>query len=259
MAPGRPGGRDPEGAGGAHRDRPGRRRRRRHGLRHAGRRAERQHRPQRGAGRRLARDRSGHHGRSPVRLVPAGRPLRGPGGHRRRLRRGRGRRGRGHDPRADGRLDRRRQVRLPVRPARRRPLRADGRARPAGHLRRDDRREVGHHEGRDGRLRGAQPVLRRPGPRRGSLRAGDPARARRRGRADDDRRGHPGVDRREAGLAQAVLQGGRPGHRGQQLADHRRRGGDAHHERGEGGRPRADRRGRASWSSPSQPTIRGSC
>ena len=194
MASGRPGRRDPQGADRAHGDRPRGRRRRRHGLRHAGRRAERQHRPQRGAGRRLARDRAGHHRRSPVRLVPAGRPLRGPGRHRRRLRRGRGRRGRGHDPRADGRVDRRRQVRLPVRSPGRRPLRADGRAGAAGHLRRDDRREVGHQPGGDGRLRGAQPVLRRPGPRRGSLRAGDPAGAGRRGHVDDDGRGHPGVD-----------------------------------------------------------------
>ncbi len=47
---------------------------------------------------------------------PSRRPLRRPGRHRRRLRRGRRRRGRGHEPRADGRLDRRRQVGFPFGP-----------------------------------------------------------------------------------------------------------------------------------------------
>ncbi len=51
-----------------------------------------EHRPQRRAGRRLARDGARHDRRPPVRLQPAGGPLRGPGCDRRRLRRGRGRR-----------------------------------------------------------------------------------------------------------------------------------------------------------------------
>ena len=55
-----------------------------------------------------------------------------------------------------------------------------------------------------------------------------------------DRRGHPtGLDRRDAGQAQARLQGGRQGHGRELLADHRRRLGRAHHERGEGERARA--------------------
>ena len=57
----------------AHRHRPGHRRRRDHGLRHAGRRAGGQRRPQRRARRRLARARARHHHRPPVRLA-ASRP-----------------------------------------------------------------------------------------------------------------------------------------------------------------------------------------
>ena len=66
-----------------------------------------QHRPQRRARRRLARVGARHHHRPPVRLVAAGGPLRRPGRHGRRLRHRRRRRRRGHEPRADGRLDRR--------------------------------------------------------------------------------------------------------------------------------------------------------
>jgi acetyl-CoA acyltransferase len=57
---------------GAQRPRPGPGRRRDHGLRHAGLRAVAQHRPQRRAGRRLARVGARHHHRPPVRLLPAG-------------------------------------------------------------------------------------------------------------------------------------------------------------------------------------------
>ena len=57
-----------------------------------------------------------HHGRPSVRLVAAGRALRRPGRDGRRVRRRDRRRRREHDPRADGRVGRRRQVRLPVRP-----------------------------------------------------------------------------------------------------------------------------------------------
>ena len=56
----------------------------------------------------------------------------------------------------------------------------------------------------------------------------------------DRRRGHPpGLERRGPGQAQARLQGGRQGHGGQLLADHRRGLGRADHERGEGQRARA--------------------
>ena len=83
--------------------------------------------------------------RPPVRLVAAGRALRGAGRDGRRVRRrDRGRR-REHDPRADGRVGRRRQVRLPVRPDDDGPL---PEPRAAGHLGRADRREVGHHAAR---------------------------------------------------------------------------------------------------------------
>ena len=51
------------------------------------------------------------------------------------------------------------------------------------------------------------------------------------------RRGHPArLQRRDAGQAEARLQGGRQGHGGELVADHRRRLGRAHHERGEGER-----------------------
>ncbi len=73
----------PDGAHGAHRGRPGRRRRRRVRLRRHDRPAGRRHRPHLLAGGRAARARAGHHRRPPVRLVAAGRPLRGPGGDER--------------------------------------------------------------------------------------------------------------------------------------------------------------------------------
>ena len=69
----------------------GRRRHRRRG--HPGRRPVDEHRPQRAAGRRLPRERAGHHRRPAVRKQPAGNQFRRPGRARRRLRR-RDRRGR---------------------------------------------------------------------------------------------------------------------------------------------------------------------
>ena len=88
---------------------------------------------------------------------------------------------RGDDPRADGRVDGRRQVRLPVRAQGRGPLRRPGRPRAAGHLGRADRREVEHLPRGPGRLR--RPAASSSPPRataRGPLRARDPAGARRR-------------------------------------------------------------------------------
>ncbi len=178
--------------------------------------------------------------RPPVRLVAAVGPLRRPGRDRRRLRHRGGRRCRGHDPSADGRVDRRRQVRRPVRPPDGGARYADaGRPGAAGHLGRADRREVGAVTGGARRVRAALTAVRGAGPRRGPLRERDPAGTRRRGRADHHRRGHPRVVAGEAGQPQAVVQGGRQGDGGQQLADHRRCGRAAHHERGEGGRPRS--------------------
>ena len=167
-----------------------------------------------------------HDDRPPVRFVAAGRALRGAGRDGRRVRRrDRGRR-REHDPRADGRVGRRRQVRLPVRPDDDGPL---PQPRAAGHLGRADRREVGHLP------RGQRRVL---GRSRTSARRRPPKRAASTGRScrstittDDgdetmtQRRGHPArlVDR-EARQAQARVQARRRGHRRQLVADHRRRG-----------------------------------
>ena len=128
-----------QGARRAQRPRPRARRGRDHGLRDAGRRPGHQHRSQRRPRRRVPRDGRRHDDRPPVRVVPAGRALRGAGRDRRRLRRrDRGRR-REHDPRADGRVGHPGQL----------PVRADDdaavpRPRPAGHQRRVDLREVGH-------------------------------------------------------------------------------------------------------------------
>ena len=94
---------------------PGPGRRRHHRLRHAGSRAVAERRSQRRVGRRLARVGAGDHHRPSVRFVPAGHPLRRPGGHGRRLRRGRGQRGGEHDPHPDG-LVGGAGPRLPVRP-----------------------------------------------------------------------------------------------------------------------------------------------
>ena len=171
---------------------PAHRRRRHHGMRHAGRRAVAQHRPQRRARRRLARVGAGHHGRPSVRVEPAGDALRRAGRDRRRLRRRRRRRRRGDDPHADGCVDRQGHG-LPVPAVDARPVRRV-RSAAAGHRRRDDRRRVRHHPRRPRRVRRREPAPRRAGHRRRPLRERDRARARRdrrQDRDDDRRRGHP--------------------------------------------------------------------
>ncbi len=177
LAPGRPGRRDPHGARRAQQPRPRARRRRDHGLRDAGRRPGTQRRAQRGARRGLARVGPGDHRRPPVRVVPAGVPLRGAGRHGRRLRRRRRRRRRGHEPGAHGRLDLQ-ERRLPVR-RRSRALLRRGAARRAsrhdrpGHVRRDHRQRVGPQPRGPRRLRGALAVAGGAGRRRGPLRQRD--------------------------------------------------------------------------------------
>ena len=161
LAPRRPRRRDAEGAGRAHRHRPGDRRRRRDGLRDAGRRAGGQRRPQRRARRRLARDVPGttvdrqcgssqqaaHFaaqgviagaydvvvaaGVEVMTRVPMGASM------------------------ADGKFG------FPFGPTVGRPLRRPGRARAAGHLRRADRRQVGHHPRGPRRVRRALAAVRR--------------------------------------------------------------------------------------------------
>ena len=150
-------------------------RRRDHGLRHAGRRAGHQHRPQRRARGRLPRDDGRHDHRPPVRFVAAGRALRRAGRDGRRVRRrDRGRR-REHDPRADGRVGRRRQVRLPVRSDDDGPL---PEPRSAGHLGRAHLREVGHQpRGRTTRSRSSRTCA-RPGPPKRAASTGRSCRSR---------------------------------------------------------------------------------
>ena len=142
----RPGLRNAPGAGRAQQARPGPGGRRDHGLRHAGLRAVAQHRPQRGAGRGLARVGAGDDDRPPVRVVAAGPALRRPGRDGRGLRHRRGGGRREHDPHADGLLGRQ-GLRLPVRPAHDGALPRRGGPQPPagpGHRGRDDRRPVGH-------------------------------------------------------------------------------------------------------------------
>ena len=86
----------------AHRHRPGDHRRRRLGMRVAGGRPVEQHRPLRGAGRRLARTHPGHDDQPGLRFEPAGARLRGAGGDVRSAGRRRRRRRRGDEPGAAG-------------------------------------------------------------------------------------------------------------------------------------------------------------
>ena len=102
LAPDRPARLHPQRPRRPHRRRPGPGRRRRRRLRHPGRRAGQQRHPQRVGRRRPAVARARHHGRPPVRLVPAGRALRRPGRDRRGLRPRHRLRRRVDDPRADG-------------------------------------------------------------------------------------------------------------------------------------------------------------
>ena len=255
-----------QGPGRAQRPRPRPGRRRDHGLRHAGRRAVPQRGPQRRPGRRLSRVGARHHHRPPVRLLPAGPPLRGPGRHRRCLRRGHRRRRRGHDPHPDGLVGRARpglSLRTPDDAALRRARRP---GRP-GRGSRAHRRAVGHLPRGPRRVRGAVAPACRPGHRRGALRArdhpggGQGRRPGRHRRAHHHRRGHPPrLLGRGAGQPQAGLPPGeRQGHRGQLLADHRRRLGRADHERGEGDVPRASPPGPASTASRWPAATRSPC
>ena len=162
-----------------------------------------------------------------------------------------------HDARADGRVRRRRQVRLPVRSD------DDGslpQPRAAGHLGRADLREVGHLPRRQRRVLGRVAPAGGAGARRGPLRPRDPAghRARRVGRRGRDAgRGHPArlVDG-DARQAQARVQARRCGHRRELVADHRRRGRGADHERGEGERSSASSPAPASTRSRSRASTR---
>ena len=209
----------------------------------------------------LPRVGAGHDRRPPVRVVAAGDPLRRPGRDRRGLRRRDRRRDRVDDPGADGRVAGQGRVRHAVRDGMverygdaELPSRLQG-SRPPGHLGRDHLRAVGPLPRAARRVRAAQPAVRRPGQRRGPLRQRDRARpqdpARPGDRRDDrqrrdgeHRRGHPGHVARGAGQPQAGIQGRRTGHRGQLVADHRRLGRPADHDRGEGERPRAHPRAR---------------
>ena len=216
------------------------------GLRHPGRRAGLEHRPQRRAHGGLAGLGLRHDGRPPVRLVDADelqRRRRGLVGSARPRHLGRRR---DDVARPDGL-----EPRLDVR-SRHRPLRH----RDAGHLGRGDREAV------EALARGARSVLlrvaraRRARARRGPLRQGDhPDRRRRAGRrrrrrdgdADADalrgRRGDSRDDAREDGAAAARVHPGRRRHRGQLVADRRRLGRRADRVRAEGvgARPRAAR------------------
>ena len=149
----------------AQRPRPRARRGRDHGLRHAGRRAGHQRRPQRRARGRLPRDRR------------SARPIDRQCGSSQQAAHfaAQGVIAGAYDvviaagvenmtPRADGRVGRRRQVRLPVRPE------DDGalpEPRAAGHLGRADRREVGHLAARTTtRSRSSRTSARRARPKR---------------------------------------------------------------------------------------------
>ena len=138
-------------------------------LRRHRRRPGRRHRPHLLAGRRAARARARHHRRPPVRLGPAGRPLRRPGGDGRRERRRRRRRRAadvddpdqlGHDPRRPTSAS---TTRSPASPG---WVKRYG----AGEVsqftqRRDDRREVGLLPRRHGGLRGRVATSGPSGPR----------------------------------------------------------------------------------------------
>jgi len=210
----------------------------------------------------MARVGARHHGRPPVRLEPASGALCRTRRDRRGVRRCHRQRCRSDDPRADGRVDRRRQVRIPDGPARAGALQGRGRPREPGHLGGVDQREVEDFSRRPRPFRLALATQRgarnqgRPLPERN--RAG----ARRRGRDDGDRRRHPRDVARETRVAQAVVQAGgrrRPCHRRQLVADHRRVGGAAHHERGERRRNWDSSPAPASSASRSRPRTRATC
>ena len=140
---------------------------------HAGGRAGPQHRPKRRPRRGVPRVGPLDHHRPPVRVLPAGAALRGPGRHGGRLRRRDRRRDRAHDAHAHGVVGGARP-RVPLRPQDDGALRRARRARVAGHLGRDDRRPVGASRQDLDAFGARSQQARRPGHRRGPLRAGDP-------------------------------------------------------------------------------------
>ena len=168
------------------RRRPGRRRRRDHGLLRHDRLAGRRRRPHRVAGRRAARARARRDDRPAVRLVPAGGALRRPGRHVRHPGPRRRRRRAEHvgDPDLVGDDGRRSSSASPRRSRSRRAGRAV--RRPGGLAvprRRDDRREVGLIRERHGGVR----LSRATGARsRRSTRAASTARSRRSGTSPCD-------------------------------------------------------------------------
>ena len=216
------------------------------GLRHPGRRAGLEHRPERRAHGGLAGLGLRHDGRPAVRLLDADELQRRGCGVVRPARPRHLRRRRDDVARPDGL-----EPRLDVR-SRHRPLRH----RDAGHLGRGDR------EGVEALARGARSVLLRVAcargarARRGALREGDHPGRRRRSRrrrrrrdrdADADavrgRRGDPRDDAREDGAAAAGVHPGRRRDGGELVADRRRLGRRADRVRAEGvgARPRAAR------------------
>ena len=248
------------------RRRPGARRGRRRRLRDAGRRAGLQRHAQRLGRRRPAVARAGHVRRPPVRVVAAGDALRRPGRHGRRLRpRDRVWR-RVDDPRTH--VEQRPRRDGPVlaglpRGVQRRPRHPVlGRAGARRQVRRDARG--------DGRVRRREPAARGREHRQRPLRQrDDPGAAPRRGGQRDrrdarGRRGHPARHhRRGPGRAAArvgVRRAARPRHhRGERVADERRRGRDARSRSAPRPSGSACRSGPASRTSPCWPTIRCSC
>ena len=168
------GGACPARAGGPDRDRPGRGRRRDHGVRLADRPADLRHRPERLAVGGPARERARRHHRPAVRVLPAGGALRRPGRDVRHAGPGgRGRRGE-HEHRPDG-LVRHAWPMEAGMPAAVRPGLA-GALRGPGDLpvprRPADLREVGHQAEPAGGVRPGEPPARGPRHRRGPVRLG---------------------------------------------------------------------------------------
>ena len=165
LAPRGAGWRNPQRPRRAQQPRPRLGRRCDHGMRDAGRRAEHQRRPQRRAQRRVAGIGSLHHRGPAMRFLTAVGSFRRPGGDGGCLRRGRSRRRRGDEPRADGSVGTGERRRHAILGFDGRPLRRRRRAPAAGNRGGDDRREVGHHSRTARRLRAPKPRIRGSGPR----------------------------------------------------------------------------------------------
>ncbi len=223
---------------------PGVGRRRDHGLRLAGGGTGAQHRPQRAPRRRVPRFGAGHHRRPPVRLVAAGDPLRRAGRDGGRVRRGdRGGR-REHEPGADGFLG-----------ARRRPVRRPhGRAVPRTSCPRGSRPSSSPSGGGSAarsstRSRSSRTGGRRaPRPKRASTGSWCPCRSRATGAGElmtTDEGIRPDATAERLASLKPGVPARRRGHRGELVADQRRRGRGARHQRGGGGPARADATGAA--------------